>query len=895
MTDALHRALAAGATVVTPNRRLARHLVDDHDRAQREAGRRAWTSAKALPWIAFVAELEREAIASGALEPRVRASELACAELWKAAIEAEGSAVADVASLARAASEAWDLVHAYGEGDDWRAWTGGDDEPAAFARWAARYRRALDTRHATDTAMAPDRLARSAASMQGWRDRRIVLAGFLELTPQQRRFADALRQGGATVDELPTVGAAIAQPLRGVYPTTDTELVAALAWARRQVEARRDRRIGIVVPDLAQRRAVVRLRAIDVLGLPDDGEAGAPSWNLSLGAAIVDVPLVAAALDLIALAWTPQPAGRVAALLRSPHLPGADGDARRGRAEVERAWLERGVDRIDLLDVAGELGRRHDPLATRLAAVADIAGRTTRATRRGWIDGWRAVLTVAGWPGDAPMSSEEHQAARALDEHFAAFAALDALSAGARGTNELGAEAAAAAFADLLADAPFQPEAAPAPIQILGLYEAIGLPFDALWVAGMTDETLPRAARPQPFLPIGWQREHGVPRSDAAHELAYAREVASSLLRAAPLVVVSHAATVDDRPSLASAVFPGGPTVDAPVPTLPAQAMFAARPRLDRLVDLLAPPLAADERVTRGYGPIAAQSDCPFQALAGRRWGADPWPDTTVGLTPIERGNLVHEALASFWHETGTHDALVAAMFDGTRFADACRLAADAAIATIDAARWRRVPAAVRAHEAERLVRVLREWLTIEAGRAPFDAIGIEHDATLSLPPLELALRLDRVDRYADGGVAILDYKTGAAPRTARWTNDRPEAVQMALYTLAWRDAHSGETVRATALAVVKRGETKAVGLYADEGARLGPPPEREDGSVVDPARLEARWRELMQGLATDYVRGVAIVVPREKKICRYCARQALCRVDSVEADEDDDGDEEGA
>lgn len=896
MTDALPRALAAGATVVTPNRRLARHLVDEHDRAQRAAGRLAWVSAKALPWSAFLAELETEATAAGALEPRVRLGELGSAELWRGTVEADGPAALDAGALARAAAEAWDLVHAYGSGvESWRAWAGGQDEPAAFARWAERYRNALDARRASDAATAADRVAKADPARVPWRGRRVVFAGFLELTPQQRRLAEALRRAGATVDELATLGDAVAPPLRGAFASPDAELCAALAWARHGVERRPEARIGIVVPDLAQRRPIVRLRAIDLLGLPAEGDPGAPSWNLSLGAPIAEVPLVAAALDLIALAWTALPAGRAAALLRAAHLPGAFGEARRHRGAVERAWLEDTLVTVRIEDAIGELGRRNDPLAVRLAAVHDVARRVARTTRRGWVDAWRDALAKAGWPGERALGSAEHQAARALDEHFVAFAALDAIASGPRGAAELGAEAAIAAFADVLADSPFQPEMPPAPVQILGLYEAIGLPFDALWVAGMNDETLPRAPRPHPFLPVGWQRDRGVPRSDAAHELAFAREAASWLLRAAPVVVVSHATAVDDRPSLPSSVFAAGPQVDVATPARPAQAMFASRPRLDRLVDATAPPLAAVERATRGYGSIAAQSDCPFQALAGRRWRADPWPETTVGLTPIERGNLVHEALASFWRATGTHDALVALSFAMERFADACRRAADAAIATIDASRWRRIPAAVRAQEAERLVRVLREWLVIEAGREPFEVAGIEHDATLSLPPLELALRLDRVDRFTEGGVAILDYKTGGAARPARWTNARPEAVQMALYTLAWRDAHPGETVRATALALVKRGETKAIGLYADEGARLGPPPEREDDSIVDPAALEERWRELMQGLAADYAGGVAGVSPREAKVCRYCARQALCRVDSVVADEDDEGDEAGA
>jgi hypothetical protein len=69
MHDALARALAAGATVVTPNRRLARHLIDEYDRDQRAAGKAAWPSARALPWPAWLAELEGEAMAAGASPP----------------------------------------------------------------------------------------------------------------------------------------------------------------------------------------------------------------------------------------------------------------------------------------------------------------------------------------------------------------------------------------------------------------------------------------------------------------------------------------------------------------------------------------------------------------------------------------------------------------------------------------------------------------------------------------------------------------------------------------------------------------------------------------------------------------------------------------------------------
>lgn len=884
MSDALMRALAAGATVVTPNRRLARHLADAHDRAQLAAGLRAWPSAHVLPWTSWIAAMEGEAVAAGESPPLTRLSPHASSLLWRSAIEADGAHLPDAGALAELSAEAWELVRAYGAGaESWRAWTGRDDEPAAFARWAERYRAALEARRAADSAEAPDRVARAAASMPSWRGRSIALAGFLDLDPQQRRVVEALGRAGARVAHLSTLGDAAAVPRRTEFPSERHELAAALAWARRAVDRREGVRVGIVVPDLAQRLASVRLAAIDALGVPDEGERRLPAWNVSLGTPIDSVPIVAAAIDLITLAWTALPIGRAAMLLRSAHLPGAAAGARFPRAGVERTWLERGVDPVGAIDAITALQACGDSLAGRLAAMSTRAKRVRRATRHGWVDAWRAALAAAGWPGDRTLGSAEHQAAGALDEHFAAFAALDALEV--RGV-EVAASEALGAFSSILASSPFQPESTGAPIQILGLYEAVGLPFDALWVSGMSDESLPRAPRPNPLLPVAWQREHGVPRSDAARELAHARELVSWLLRAAPDVVVSHATTIDDRPASRSAVFPEAPAVAMPVPATPARAMFEARPRLERLSDDVAPPYAPGERVKAGSGLVAAQSECPFQTLASKRWRADPWPEAATSLTPMERGTLVHAALAAFWRATGDRASLLALASDPARYAEARQGAASEAIAALDAHRWERIPEAVRALERDRLARVLGEWLAVEASRPPFTMLDVEHETAFALGPLTLALRLDRIDRLADGGVAIVDYKTGGIPAIAKWQAERPEGVQMALYTLAWRAAHPGEPVRAAVMGQVRRGESKAVGIYADEDARFGERPGRADDSVVKWADLERRWDELMRGLAEAFARGEAAVAPRDANSCRYCARQALCRVGSTAAAE---------
>ena len=68
----LFAALAAGSTVVTPNKRLARALVAAYDLAQRSSGRQAWTAARVLPWSAWLEQLWGDVLACDALPSLVR-------------------------------------------------------------------------------------------------------------------------------------------------------------------------------------------------------------------------------------------------------------------------------------------------------------------------------------------------------------------------------------------------------------------------------------------------------------------------------------------------------------------------------------------------------------------------------------------------------------------------------------------------------------------------------------------------------------------------------------------------------------------------------------------------------------------------------------------------------
>ncbi len=893
LPEPLLHALAAGATVVTPNRRLARRLVALYDQGERGAGRMAWPAARVLPWDAWLPALWGEAQAAGAVPHELRLrSRLQAAHAWRRIVAAQATPLLDPEGAAVLAADAWSIFHAWGEGGvSWRRWedeAAVDADCAAFARWADRYARGLGAGGAVDPAELADRLGACVARLPMIREARIALAGFVELSPQQQRWLAALVAAGAQVQRVETLSAECGRLRQASGATPEDEITLALAWARDRALADPGAAIAIAVADLASRRETIRARADEVLcpALQRPGmESTSRPYNVSLGSGLGEVPIVAAALELIAWADRSLPAGRAAAVLRSPYL-GAP-DAWLPRARLERGWLDQGRRTITLRAAHAALRDVDRGLAVRWEEALERDTPPAHGSPREHALAWRAWLAALGWPGARALDSAEYQARRAWDEALAEFATLDVVDARMSRADALGA-----LRAQLLRQV-FQPETVTAPIQIVGLLEAAGQPFDALWVAGLAAEAWPQPPRPHPLLPVPWQRQRNVPRSTAARELAYATSLTTDFTRAAPEVVFSYPANVDDHGCSPSLLIPEAETyvgVASRERTTPA-------PR-EELVDDFAPSLAYPQRVRGGARLIEAQAACPFKAIATHRLGAEPWPEPIDGLSAQERGILMHAALAAFWAVAGTQRAFAAMTPDALRTAIA--VAAAQAKQALPPARWRTVLPAVAAEEGGRIEGVVADWLRDHERKRPsFAVIGVEKGLALDVHGLTISLRLDRVDALDDGGVAIIDYKTGRTVGPDVWFETRPRAPQLGLYALAQRAATPGERVRAVVYAQLKAGELAVRGLAADDAAWPGLPlpPNVKRAALADWAAALAHWADALDMLGKEIVAGLATVTPRDPgETCKHCGLQPFCRIGAValhateqESSDDDD------
>jgi hypothetical protein len=167
---------------------------------------------------------------------------------------------------------------------------------------------------------------------------------------------------------------------------------------------------------------------------------------------------------------------------------------------------------------------------------------------------------------------------------------------------------------------------------------------------------------------------------------------------------------------------------------------------------------------------------------------------------------------------------------------------------------------------------VLRKWLDIERQREPFDVEQLEHGAQAARHAgLEFSVRIDRVDRLADGGRVLIDYKTGIA--TADWRGERPDNPQLPIYALL-----RPEALAAVAYGRVNAGDCSFI-AEAERPAIFKPSGRKSplEGMPTLAALIDV-WSLRIENLAADFAAGWAAVAPT-LRACKTCRLHGLCRV----------------
>jgi probable DNA repair protein len=868
-------------TVVTSTRRLARALVRTFDEEQIAAGRQAWEALDILPWDAWVDRSWRRLREGARWEECQALSDEQEAVLWELAARESGPVLDRLlmpAQIAREALRAWRLVENYGvpSGDLQRA---GGPETRQLLQIADR--------------------VESRLRQEGWRSRnrrlrdltgsgrlgslgptRLVLAGFDELTPTQDLLISALRDTGVDVAKLPapSVDSAV-YGLACADPSVELEqlALAARGWLEKNPQAR----IGIVMADLEQRRREIAEILEDVLTperlLPGSAIQGR-AWDISLGPPLSDWPIVDTAIRALSLAIRPGSFSEISLLLRSPFV-GASLTEAGSRGLLDRDLRSAGVQQLDL----GELSTRLESGRTSGAPVPDLAARLSRlaelvrsmpgtAAPDRWAGLFGEMLKVLGWPGERPLDSAEYQCRMKWQQLLATLAATGIVS------GRVTASACLDRLRRLAADTSFQPEGAPAPIQVLGLLETPGLTFDALWIAGFHHQAWPRPVRPNALIPARIQRRYRMPRAAPDLELQFAKGRTETLCRAAGEVVFSWPEQLDDeslRPSPLLRHLPGWPSPSEPR-TKPADRMLGHMP-METLNDNGLQAWTAGKKVTRGSYLVKDMSACPFRAQARARLDAGSLEQPRPGISAMDSGAVAHLALQALWEDWRDSESL--ACLNEDQLIDQVRTAVRQACQRILPGRSP-MDQTLRELETARTIDRLVCLLAQDRGRAAFAAVRIEKSTEREFAGVRFRLQADRVDKLADGSLLLIDYKTGSV-NLRDWHGERPRDPQLPFYALMF--AETAERIGGLAYGCLRTGEEGYIGLAAVEISGTGI---RNISQVRSPPNDAAGWDQALSAwernletLVGNFAAGDARVDPRRmSEDCRFCDLSPLCR-----------------
>jgi len=352
--------------------------------------------------------------------------------------------------------------------------------------------------------------------------------------------------------------------------------------------------------------------------------------------------------------------------------------------------------------------------------------------------------------------------------------------------------------------------------------------------------------------------------------MANARATASRLLNAAATVVFSFSAANAEgpqrlSPSIAALQLPLKTSGDL---TLESEHILYIDAELAE--DSMPLPPLPSRSVRGGATILQHQAACGFRAFAEIRLRAHEVESRDVGHDTRDRGNLLHSVMQRFWKQVKTQSALKAMPVDTrtnllSQYADECL-----GIAASSDGGWDEAYLSV---QKQRLVRLLNQWLDLELKRSDFEVVFTEADTPLTLGPLDLQLRVDRIDRVQEGDF-LVDYKTGSSASAADWDGERPDEPQLPLYTLLARENH----LAGLAFAKVRPGKSMSWQGYAGAANVL---PGKD--TARDLEALQAEWHGALVNLAEAFAVGDISVSPKSyPSTCAYCAHNLLCRLDAA-------------
>ncbi|GKS68315.1 probable DNA repair protein [Nitrosomonas sp. PY1] len=888
--------LRAGATVVTPNRRLALTLTKKFNRNNACSAKLAWKTADILPFSAFLERIYSDAFYSSQTQVASQLlSDLQERLLWESIICSSdvGYGLLQHFQTAKLAQEAWQFLHAWKISQVFASYPLGDDA-STFLAWARLYEKTTCNHLQIDQARLCDWVSENYQNISIKKIASLICYGFDFFTPQQIQLLEKLQNSDCEVTVAYSISSHQFDANRHFkkigkvgFLTSNDEIKQAAIWARTRLEENPQTSIGIVVPDLANYRSAI-LRIFNSVMYPDahsllpGADRRAVPFNLSLGLSLSSYPLIDAALICLDLLQAAVPFNRVSQLLHSPFIAGSESekmprallDAKLRRFSEPTITLDRFIALIRYIDDGVSCPLLFQCL-NKLAAFCK-AKQLNSGSYVIYSEMITELLQLLGFPGERRLNSDEYQTYQKWQSLLIDFASLD------RVKSEVCFNKAISHLKQITHDTLFQPESPSVPIQILGVLEANLITFDHLWVMGLSDEQWPLNADPNPFIPLELQTKTAFPFGSSSQAFAYSKKLTQRWLLSANEVILSYPESSNDgHVLLPSPLIHTVAKISIEQPSWKSyDERITQSCTLETIEDHQTFPLPLEilkQPVTGGTAVIKDYAACAIRALIKHRLKVKRLEIPHNGLNVMERGILMHDALAYLWKQLASKTELDT--LNDVDLEEVLASSANNALSNLQSDKHTRFSPGFYEIELRRLTNVLSNWLDIERKRSGFTVAAIEQKELIQVGNLILNVRIDRIDVLENGQSIIIDYKTNRQSIQAL-IGDYLDEPQLPLYLVM---ANLHQQASGIAFAIVKAGEFGFIGILQDSDLL----PDVKAYSQLTGCKHFGSWRELIATwqqqlivLAEGFSSGDARVNPKNYPVtCQQCDMQLICRI----------------
>ncbi|MBK8185773.1 MAG: PD-(D/E)XK nuclease family protein [Cellvibrio sp.] len=912
--------------VLTPNKRLSRFFTE------RYASIQTATAFKSLPCLAIQTWIHQiwsnlEFIDNHPLATSTILSNFQENLLWEKILtdHPETPPLINLRATATQARDAWRLIHEWElDRQELTQSAKAINDPFIFNAWRDEFEKNCKQSQYLTAAEIPGLLAQRIRLMTNVSilnlPKNIYLYGFDELTPTIKSLLKFFELIGIQISNLEfDVKSHSVQ--RVEFSNEQEELAAVTSWAKQKIIENSNVRIGVVVPDLKAQRSRVEhafTQEFEPQYIFPDRAQHATGFNISAGQPLSQVPIVSAGLTALGCYAERIEVFQFSALLRSPFI-GANKDL------AIRALWDLALHNLGELELSfqqfktliSESLAKHRPhhsrenenpflddneqLDPRLRGDEDAARKSVREKKieendhsdfylrltqydllrkqtknakhypSEWVNIFIETLNAWGWPGDRQLDTLEYQQLQSWQETLDEFSGLDYL------LEKINYSTAIDLFTLALQQTDFHAQTTDSPLQILGLLEAAGLPFDYLWIIGLDDDTWPPVAKPNPLLPLTLQRKLNLPQSSPEREFHFSKNLTQRLTQSSVTLIASSVQVKGDKRLSASPLINQFTLINFThkTQTLFEQLLFQSQ-TYETYQDFNGPNVINLDSIRGGSQILKSQATCPFQAFARYRLHAEEIPIPGIGLSAQERGNLLHKVMEIIWKELKNHSRLI-------------ELTSDSLLDLIDQSISKALQDIIQkpiagkrflAIEKKRLTLQILEWLQLEKQRQPFKVLFNESRKTITLNNMPIHIRYDRVDQLEDGSLFVLDYKTGKA-EINDWASDRPNEPQVPLYAIANKEKVSG-----AAFGLLSENNIRFNGVAEDKEIAPGLTSidklrwEFTDNLPMNWSNILEHWENVLSKLASKFLEGFAKVDPKNPNTsCRYCQLHSLCRI----------------